>query len=181
MGTVRNFFLVPRPGWGTQPLDPAGQVRFRVADDYTELLFRQDEGYYIVVYALPTGPRQVTFATCWGSAFDAVPDALENCDPRTWDVLAATYPALFSLIFNAADDLADDGMLVQYVDPDDEQPKWFITIALDGVDPNDTDRWLFTLGADVIDAVMACSMAVLAELQANPTLAQRVLGVDGTY
>jgi hypothetical protein len=175
---VRSFFITERAGWGARKVDDAGNLRFRVGNGYVELMFRQESGVYAVVCAMPTGWRQLALGTCWGRMFDNAPEALATCDNRSQELLGATYPILMNLIVNSALDQLDDVALVQYLDPDDNIGKWFIAKTINNVDLDDFETWLTDHGDDEIFPLLGISFAVVEELQSNPTLAERLLGLQ---
>lgn len=115
--------------------DPFTEPKVSLTPEYIEVGvdYRQFQGNRVgFYYVIPLAAGTVVIATCWDDYFDRFlsSEQLARLGPTWPDVLVRTYPTLGRVLTNAVEGRYSGGALLQMIDPDYHEAKWFVATVV---------------------------------------------------
>jgi hypothetical protein len=111
---------------------------FDLTEAYLEFEhYLEDEKIYIVIYTIFVDPNSLIIAACLDYAFDNfIPQELEEYQVK---ILSESHPMLASAILNNVNQQYGNGALLQFIDFDDGNLKWFYIRFMGNMQVNSMD------------------------------------------
>lgn len=151
-----RYFLGP-------PLEQTDAVE---SPNYVEVVTPYPGGSFIT-YLVREEEDTYAVCACWEQVFDAMFKRLN--DPSIGPVFASEgrklWPGFFLAYDNAVDERYGDGAMVELVDPDDMNRKWFIAIKFRA----SSDTQIEEKGAAAMERVVDFSLQIGQELERELT------------